>query len=136
MWLLERRGRVLTAAATSDVVRRLDALQQQLAEGPCHDATHREAVVVAPRIRHDQRWPCYVPRAVAMEPPAPSTVLGSQARSGLARRASSRSRAPSQLTARDRDDASVVSRRSRAYWDDDSASLAPDDSISNVGSRR
>ena len=78
----------------------------------------------------------YVPRAVAMEPPAPSTVLGSQARSGLARRASSRSRAPSQLTARDRDDASVVSRRSRAYWDDDSASLAPDDSISNVGSRR
>ena len=83
--------------------------------------------------------PGYVPRAVAVEPP-PSIVAAQNNRGGIpVRRPSSRSsRAPSQLTVRDRDrdDASTVSRRSRAFWDDDSASLAPDDSISNVGGRR
>lgn len=64
VWLLSRRGDPRTAAATDDVVRELDAVQRELGEGPCHDAVGTEPVVVAPRIRHDQRWPRYVPRAV------------------------------------------------------------------------
>ena len=80
----------------------------------------------------------YVPRAVAVEPPP--SIVAAQNRVPVRRPSSRSSRAPSQLTVRDRDrddaTASVVSRRSRAFWDDDSASLAPDDSISNVGSRR
>lgn len=64
VWLLSRRGEPRTAAATDDVVRTLDALQHELGEGPCQDATRSEHVVVAAHVRHDQRWPRYVPRAV------------------------------------------------------------------------
>lgn len=64
IWLLGRRGTVRTAAATSEVVRELDALQDELAEGPCVDCTRDVPVVSAPHIRHDQRWPRYVPLAV------------------------------------------------------------------------
>lgn len=62
--LLERRRTVRTVAATSEVVRELDLLQHDLPEGPCHDAMHSVSLVVAPQIRHDQRWPRYVPQAV------------------------------------------------------------------------
>lgn len=64
VWLLSRRGDPRTAAATDDVVRELDAVQRELGEGPCHDVVRNVPVVVAPWIRHDQRWPRYVPRAV------------------------------------------------------------------------
>ncbi len=57
-----KNGEVKTRAATGDLVYQLDALQYDLSEGPCVD-TLRETVVVAPRLRHDQRWPRYVPRA-------------------------------------------------------------------------
>ncbi|GAB3993116.1 GAF and ANTAR domain-containing protein [Nocardioides marmoraquaticus] len=64
IWLLARRGEVRTVAATSELVRELDALQHELAEGPCFDCTRDVPLVSAPRIRHDQRWPRYVPLAV------------------------------------------------------------------------
>jgi GAF domain-containing protein len=61
---LYKDGRVETRAATGDLVLELDKVQYDLAEGPCVDTLRRAHVVVAPAIRHDQRWPRYVPAAV------------------------------------------------------------------------
>jgi len=63
---LQKGGEVDTKAATDDLVLQLDTLQYGLAEGPCVDTLREADVVVAPRIRHDQRWPRYVPAAVEM----------------------------------------------------------------------
>lgn len=61
---IDKRGQVHTRAATSPLVRELDALQYQLREGPCYDSLVAANVVSAPHIEHDQRWPKYVPAAV------------------------------------------------------------------------
>jgi GAF domain-containing protein len=61
---IDRKGRILTRAATDSVVGELDDLQYGLQEGPCVDVLHDRRVVAAPRIRHEQRWPRYVPEAV------------------------------------------------------------------------
>jgi GAF domain-containing protein len=63
---IDKRGRVHTRATTSDLVRELDALQYGLQEGPCVDSLHEANMVSAPDIRHDQRWPTYVPAAVKL----------------------------------------------------------------------
>jgi GAF domain-containing protein len=57
-------GRLETRAATGDVVTLLDTAQGELGEGPCLAALTGEEVVAAPHLRHDQRWPRYVPVAV------------------------------------------------------------------------
>ena len=44
----------------------LDELQYDLGEGPCVETLHDEPLVQAPSIRHDQRWPRYVPGAVRL----------------------------------------------------------------------
>jgi GAF domain-containing protein len=62
--LLDRKGNVETKAATGQLVWTLDKLQYELSEGPCVDSLHGETIVEAPHVRHDQRWPRYVPRAV------------------------------------------------------------------------
>jgi hypothetical protein len=59
-----RNGEITTRAATDQLVWTLDKLQYSLNEGPCLDAVREERAVSAPRIRHDQRWPRYVPKAV------------------------------------------------------------------------
>jgi len=58
------RGNVETKAATGDLVHTLDRVQYELGEGPCVETLRGNPVVVAPHIRHDQRWPRYVPKAV------------------------------------------------------------------------
>jgi GAF domain-containing protein len=63
--LMDRKGNVETKAATGDLVWRLDKLQYELGEGPCVETLHDRIIVEAPDVRHDQRWPRYVPRAVA-----------------------------------------------------------------------
>jgi hypothetical protein len=63
---IDRRGRVETRAQTGDLVRQLDELQYELREGPCVDTLRTAALVEAPHIRHDQRWPRYVPAAVQL----------------------------------------------------------------------
>ncbi len=62
--LLERGGKQSTQAATDDLARDLDQLQYELGEGPCIDAMKEPRLVEVPRLRHDQRWPQYVPAAV------------------------------------------------------------------------
>jgi GAF domain-containing protein len=63
--LVDRKGNVQTKAATGELVWTLDKLQYELGEGPCVETLHDKVIVEAPDVRHDQRWPRYVPRAVA-----------------------------------------------------------------------
>jgi hypothetical protein len=64
--LAHRDGRLETLAASDPLVRDLDALQHELGEGPCVYAMTVDCVVTVNHIRHDQRWPQFVPRAVAL----------------------------------------------------------------------
>lgn len=57
-------GTVETRAATGDIVGTLDTVQYELGEGPCVAALFELDLLEVPRIRHDQRWPRYVPAAV------------------------------------------------------------------------
>lgn len=59
-----RKGSVTTRAQTDPLVLDLDHLQYELNEGPCMTAMRQAQVVAVPNIRHEQRWPRYVPRAV------------------------------------------------------------------------
>jgi len=61
---VDKSGKPHTRAKTGDFVDILDGLQYGLNEGPCVDTIHGADVVVAANIRHDQRWPHYVPQAV------------------------------------------------------------------------
>jgi hypothetical protein len=58
------RGRDPVKAATDDVARALDLLQFGLQQGPCIDAMHEPRVIPVPHLRHEQRWPRYVPVAL------------------------------------------------------------------------
>lgn len=58
-------GTFETAAGTDQLVWELDGVQYELGEGPCVQAVEHEPVVVVPTLRHEQRWPAYVPAAVA-----------------------------------------------------------------------
>ena len=64
--IVHRNGGIETMAATDQLVWDLDALQYRLDEGPCVTAMRDQPVVVAPEIRHDQRWPRYVHEAVRL----------------------------------------------------------------------
>jgi GAF domain-containing protein len=62
--IVHKNGKVETMAATSQLVWELDAVQYELGEGPCLRALREGPLVVAEELRHDQRWPRYVPEAV------------------------------------------------------------------------
>lgn len=61
--IVHGEDKIETKAATSQLVWQLDDLQYTLMEGPCVSALS-EKTVSAPNLRHEQRWPRYVPRAV------------------------------------------------------------------------
>lgn len=61
--MVHRGGRIETMAGTDQLVWDLDALQYELREGPCYESITKVPVLVANELRHDQRWPRYVPRA-------------------------------------------------------------------------
>lgn len=63
---IDRKGKITTRAASGQLVWDLDALQYTLNEGPCVDSMHKVDVVQAPWIRHNRRWPRYVPQAVEL----------------------------------------------------------------------
>ncbi|WP_210438863.1 GAF and ANTAR domain-containing protein [Nocardioides xinjiangensis] len=60
-----RSGTIETRAGTDQLVWELDALQYDLDEGPCVQALEHEPVVVVEHLRHEQRWPRYIPAAAA-----------------------------------------------------------------------
>jgi len=64
--LLHSNGKVETKAATGDLVWKLDALQYDLGDGPCVSSLHEEPVIVVENLRHEQRWPKFVPQAVKL----------------------------------------------------------------------
>ncbi|MDP3969060.1 MAG: GAF and ANTAR domain-containing protein [Nocardioides sp.] len=61
---IARDRTVTTQAASGDIVQILDTLQYSLREGPCVDALYEVDLLEVPHVRHDQRWPRYVPAAV------------------------------------------------------------------------
>jgi GAF domain-containing protein len=63
---VDARGRAVTRAVTDPLVQTFDELQYSLDEGPCLDALGSAHVVSVPHIRHEQRWPRYVPEVVRL----------------------------------------------------------------------
>lgn len=60
------QGRTICGPASSDdVVRRGDALQYELDEGPCLDSVRAHETVISHVLRREQRWPRWTPHAVA-----------------------------------------------------------------------
>lgn len=62
--IVYRDGKVETQAGTDQLVWEVDQLQYDLNEGPCLWAITDEPVVLVNQLRHEQRWPRYVPRAL------------------------------------------------------------------------
>ena len=62
--LVRAKRRIDTPAATSESVRRGDALQYELNEGPCLDAIWDEETVSSPDLAQEKRWPLWGPRVV------------------------------------------------------------------------
>jgi GAF domain-containing protein len=60
--MVQRRGRLDTQAATSELVVRGDALQYELREGPCVEAVWEEEQVFSSDLATEQRWPTWAPR--------------------------------------------------------------------------
>jgi len=58
-----RDGSLETQAGTDQLVWELDALQYGVHEGPCVDAIEEVPIVVVEHLRHEQRWPSYIPAA-------------------------------------------------------------------------
>jgi hypothetical protein len=59
-----RPGQVETRAASDDVVEKLDHIQYDAEEGPCYEAFTHPGLVAVPVMRHEQRWPRYIPHAI------------------------------------------------------------------------
>jgi len=57
------RRRVYSAAATGDLARGFDALQDETGEGPCMDALWNQETVRVNDLASDPRWPVLGPRA-------------------------------------------------------------------------
>jgi transcriptional regulator with GAF, ATPase, and Fis domain len=57
---------ISTPAATDDLVRAADAVQESLAEGPCVEATWQRRTVRVDDLATDPRWPRFGPKAVAI----------------------------------------------------------------------
>lgn len=59
------RRHVTSQSPSSDLPRRVDALQAETGEGPCLDAVFEEETVRVPDMANEQRWPHFAPRAAA-----------------------------------------------------------------------
>ena len=57
-------GSPATVTATADFVRRADALQYRVGEGPCLTAVDSQAPVLSPVLSDDRRWPRFAAGAV------------------------------------------------------------------------
>lgn len=64
--LVTGRRTIDSRAASSDLPRRVDALQSETGQGPCMDASYEERVVSVPDLSTDQRWPEFSRAAVKL----------------------------------------------------------------------
>jgi len=62
--LLRAAGRLETIAASDEIVRKADALQYDLDEGPCRDASWDGRTLASQDLASDRRWPRWAPGAV------------------------------------------------------------------------
>lgn len=62
--VVHRGERIDTHAASDDLVRRIDALQHELSEGPCLDALRQDHTVASDDLATDVRWPSWGPQVV------------------------------------------------------------------------
>lgn len=58
-------GRLVTRATSDDLVCRANALQSELAEGPCLDVRRDQNTIVSPSLAGERRWPAWAPRVHA-----------------------------------------------------------------------
>jgi len=64
--MLDAGGRIHTPVASDPLVVELDELQYQTGEGPCVEATKKDApAVYGADVAHDGRWPAFGPQASA-----------------------------------------------------------------------
>lgn len=61
--VISGRQQVQSEAASSELARTVDALQQELGEGPCLDAVYEQESVCVSDTSTDQRWPTFSVRA-------------------------------------------------------------------------
>ena len=61
--LISGRRTIDSRAASSDLPRRIDALQSETGQGPCLDASYEERVVSVPDLSTDPRWPDFARQA-------------------------------------------------------------------------
>jgi hypothetical protein len=59
------RSQVTSEAASGDLPRRVDELQERLGQGPCLDAVYEQETVRVSHMALDERWPVFAPLAVA-----------------------------------------------------------------------
>ena len=64
--IIGKSGEYTTRASTDSLVLELDALQYDLGEGPCVYAMEAARLVTLNHLSHEQRWPRYVPSAMAL----------------------------------------------------------------------
>lgn len=64
--VVHQNGLIETVSGTGPLVWDLDGVQYGLREGPCVDSMEVGTTVVVEDVRHDQRWPRYVPEAVRL----------------------------------------------------------------------
>ena len=61
MSIINSRG-IDTPAGSGDALKRLDALQFELKEGPCFEALQDQEIVLSRDLANDPRWPIWGPR--------------------------------------------------------------------------
>jgi transcriptional regulator with GAF, ATPase, and Fis domain len=61
--LVTQRRSVTSQHPSSDLPRRVDALQEEVGEGPCLDAVFEHRTVHVPDMAHEERWPRFAQRA-------------------------------------------------------------------------
>jgi GAF domain-containing protein len=64
--MITGRRTIDSRAASSDLPRRVDALQGETGQGPCMDASYDERVVSVPDLSTDQRWPDFSRQAFVL----------------------------------------------------------------------
>jgi GAF domain-containing protein len=62
--LVKGGGGFESIADTDSLVSKLDELQHDFGEGPCHDAALKQTIVRTDDLREEPRWPQYAPAAV------------------------------------------------------------------------
>lgn len=60
------RRKVLSQAASSSLPQQVDAVQEEVEQGPCLETAFEQHTVLVPDLAADARWPRFSPRAAAL----------------------------------------------------------------------